>query len=214
MTVRIGGRLVDHVETRAVRAIRSLDQRGGLFTRRGFRAYAASARLVQGLHRIVVDEVVASVGGASLTIVDIGSGPGDLVRELARRLPAARVVGIEPSPEMREIARERGAESLAGAAEDLPLPDGSVDMVLSTLSSHHWPDVAAALREIDRVIRPDGEAVIYDARFVAYGGCDLLALADAAGIDRCRIAYGVVATRGIRLYSYVRLRGRHRGSAA
>jgi ubiquinone/menaquinone biosynthesis C-methylase UbiE len=43
-----------------------------------------------------------------------------------------------------------------GAAESLPLSDSSVDVVLSSISFHHWSDQIAALREIIRVLRPGG----------------------------------------------------------
>lgn len=46
----------------------------------------------------------------------------------------------------------------------LPHPDDSVDLVVSSLSMHHWPDVPAGLREIQRVLRPGGQAWIYDVR--------------------------------------------------
>jgi ubiquinone/menaquinone biosynthesis C-methylase UbiE len=46
----------------------------------------------------------------------------------------------------------------------LPYPDGSIDLVVSSLSLHHWTDVPAGLAEIQRVLRPEGRACIYDVR--------------------------------------------------
>ena len=53
---------------------------------------------------------------------------------------------------------------LVGDAASLPLPDRSFDLVISTLSMHHWADVPAGLAEIARVLRPGGRALIWDFR--------------------------------------------------
>ncbi|HZD01784.1 MAG TPA: class I SAM-dependent methyltransferase [Actinomycetes bacterium] len=48
---------------------------------------------------------------------------------------------------------------------DLPHPDATFDLIVSTMSQHHWPDAAAGLRELRRVLRPGGQVWIYDLRF-------------------------------------------------
>jgi ubiquinone/menaquinone biosynthesis C-methylase UbiE len=53
---------------------------------------------------------------------------------------------------------------LVGDAAALAFPDGSFDLVVSTLSMHHWADPAAGLAEIGRVLRPGGRALIWDFR--------------------------------------------------
>jgi ubiquinone/menaquinone biosynthesis C-methylase UbiE len=53
---------------------------------------------------------------------------------------------------------------LVGDAAALAFPDGSFDLVVSTLSLHHWADPAAGLAEIGRVLRPGGRALIWDLR--------------------------------------------------
>lgn len=190
----------------AVRLIRSIDRRGGLFSPRAAGAYAAGApRLFRGLHRRAADDVVAAIGDRTATIVDVGSGPGDLVRELAGRLSAARIVGVEPADAMREIATARGGAFVAGTAEALPFPDASLDLVVSTLSAHHWPDPTAALRELDRVLRPGGEARIYDVRFAAYSPAELDRFAGVAGLDPGRITRTVLPGRLIRPFVLIHL---------
>ena len=47
---------------------------------------------------------------------------------------------------------------------DLPLPDNSVDLIVSTASLHHWADVDAVIASLDRVLRPGGQLWIYDFR--------------------------------------------------
>jgi SAM-dependent methyltransferase len=99
--------------------------------------------------------VAWAVGDRSLRIVDVGAGTGILSR-LVRGL-GHEVVAVEPDDLMRErlIGASPGVTALAGTAEEIPLPDGSVDAVLAG-QAHHWFDAAAAHPEIARVLRPGG----------------------------------------------------------
>ncbi len=104
--------------------------------------------------------------------LDLGCGPGLLVAALAQRAPALHVTGLDLSEEMLADARAYvQAQGLAdridfrkGDAGKIPFPDGAFDLVISTLSLHHWHDPACVLREIDRVLRPGGAYVIADLR--------------------------------------------------
>lgn len=110
--------------------------------------------------------------GAAGRALDVGSGPGKLALELARRSPALSVVGIDLSPEMVRLAvenaREAGLSERAtfreGGVEAIPFPEASFDLVVSTLSLHHWSDPVAGLREIGRVTRPFGRYFVLDLR--------------------------------------------------
>jgi len=55
-----------------------------------------------------------------------------------------------------------------GDVADLPYADGTFDLVVSSMSQHHWGDVRAGVREIRRVLRPAGQAWIYDARIALH----------------------------------------------
>ncbi|WP_433600228.1 methyltransferase domain-containing protein [Nocardia sp. CA-135953] len=100
--------------------------------------------------------------------VDIGCGPGQLVRGLADRVgPAGRVIGIDPSQEMIDYASGRAAPNCrfeVGAAQSLTLPDASVDVVTSTFVMHHIPQAqrTAALAQMFRVLRPGGRLLLAD----------------------------------------------------
>jgi SAM-dependent methyltransferase len=108
---------------------------------------------------------------AGRDVVDIGCGPGVLVRELTAR--GARMVGVEISDAQLATARARdgasGARYLVGTAQRLPLRDGSVDVAVFMRTLHHVPvaELGAALAEARRVLRPGG--AVYVAEPLAEG---------------------------------------------
>ncbi len=101
-------------------------------------------------------------------VLEIGYGPGRLVRLLAERTQAALIAGVDPSPVMlaqarrvnRDAVRAHRVDLRLGAADRLPFPDASFDRVVSVNNAHIWPDLAAGLKEIHRVLRPDGRLVL------------------------------------------------------
>jgi SAM-dependent methyltransferase len=100
--------------------------------------------------------------------VDIGCGTGAEVRRMAGLLGAAgRAVGVEPHAGLRAVAAARAAESGAefvdGDALALPFADASVDLVRCERVFQHLRDPAGAAREIGRVLRPGGRAVVIDS---------------------------------------------------
>ena len=88
-------------------------------------------------------------------VADIGAGTGKLTETLVRL--GAVVTAVEPDPKMlAELRRAMpGVRSVPGSAEDLPLPDASVDAVLAG-QAMHWFDMDRAIPEIARVLRPGG----------------------------------------------------------
>ena len=89
-------------------------------------------------------------------VLDLGAGTGKLTAQLADR--GLAVTAVEPSPRMRaelERALSDRVVALAGRAEEIPLPDGSVDAVL-VAQAWHWVDPQRAVREVARVLRPGG----------------------------------------------------------
>jgi ubiquinone/menaquinone biosynthesis C-methylase UbiE len=131
-----------------------------------------AAGLVLGrLYRAVAAQLVDSVPSGG-SVLDVGTGPGRLLVEVARRRPDLHVVGVEPSPDMVGHAQDRiGAAGFAeridvhaASAETLPFPDDSFDAVTSTLSAHHWADVVQAVAEQARVVRPGGRLLVCDLR--------------------------------------------------
>jgi len=98
-------------------------------------------------------------------VLDVGCGTGRLLQSIHERWPDADLMGIDPTPGMVERARQLtpSATFALGFAEALPLSDASVDVVVSTFAFHHWSDQGAGLREVARVLRPEGHFVLADA---------------------------------------------------
>ncbi len=107
----------------------------------------------------------ALLDAARGTVLEIGAGTGS---NLDHYPPLERLILSEPSPHMRRRLANRAAaaglrvEVLDAAAEDLPLPDDSVDTVVVTLVLCSVPDVGAAIAEIRRVLRPDGRLLMIE----------------------------------------------------
>jgi SAM-dependent methyltransferase len=89
------------------------------------------------------------------TVLDLGAGTGKLTRVLVRRY--ARVIAVEPLDGMRAILERvvPEAEAVRGRAEEIPLPDASIDAVFAG-QAFHWFANETALGEIARVLRPGG----------------------------------------------------------
>ncbi len=133
------------------------------------RLYAALAgtSLFQDFYRIVAKQVLEKIQAGR--VLDIGTGPGRLPVLIANESPLLQVTGLDLSADMVKIAtqeaRRRGLKNVTfrqGSASELPFPDTEFDLVISTLSFHHWKQPEKALDEIYRVLREGGEAWIYD----------------------------------------------------
>jgi len=116
-------------------------------------------------NRLAADAIEVALDAV---VVDVGCGTGSALRRIAPRVPDGRLIGLDPIPRMVEIAQERASKDPNGhriefreaPAERLPLEDGSADVVFAFDSIDHWQDKAAGLREIRRVLRPQGRLVV------------------------------------------------------
>lgn len=156
-----------------------------------------AATLFRGVYRRVAEDVGAAAPTRAL-VLDAGCGSGRLAVEIARRRPDLRVHGIDLEPGMVEVATRRAEhENLTDRIEftvadlaDLPLPDNSIDMIVSTASLHHWTDVAAVIASLDRVLQPDGRMWIYDLRWVSARSVRAASAAAGRRVDRALVRTG------------------------
>jgi ubiquinone/menaquinone biosynthesis C-methylase UbiE len=132
-------------------------------------------------------------------LLDVGTGTARLLVKMAAvpELSGLRLVGIDFFEDMIVAAQRAVAESgLEGRVElrqadahDLPFPDGFADYVISRSTIHHWTNPPRALREIYRVLKPGGVALIHDVR--RDPAPDVLAQFNEqrrlAGVEPCRL---------------------------
>jgi arsenite methyltransferase len=149
------------------------------------------------------------------TVLDLGSGGGaDVLISAQRVAPAGKAIGLDMTDEMLELARANAAEAgvenvefLKGYLEDMPLPNESVDVVISNCVINLSGDKPRVLREAARVLRPGGRFAVSDviadpdmdaetrADMAAWTGCIAGALTErefrsalqAAGFDQIEI---------------------------
>jgi SAM-dependent methyltransferase len=189
----------------------SADPCGAIDGDPGTREYAE--RLVQARRDYApwMDDALDYAGASGLDVLDVGCGQGiDLIRYARAH---ARIVGIDLTPRHVELARAHLASldlagtAVEGDAEALPFPDESFDRVSSNGVLHHTPDMARALREVWRVLRPGGETriILYNRDSVHYwlrqvllngvvrGG--LIRERSMAGILSARIEHSTIGAR-------------------
>jgi ubiquinone/menaquinone biosynthesis C-methylase UbiE len=101
-------------------------------------------------------------------VLELGFGPGLAIEQIAKRVREGHVAGVDRSELMRRHAARRNRAALAegrvdlrvGTAQELPFPDASFTHALSVNSLQFWPDVPAALAELERVLRPHARLVL------------------------------------------------------
>ena len=136
----------------------------------------------------VVDNIVARARlRPGERVLDLGTGTGAVAERVASAVGAdGEVVGVDISPEMLALARQRvaagGMQNVTfreGRAEALPVEEAGFDAVLASLSLMYVIDRAAAAREIARVLRPGGRLVA--AVWAGPDRCDIVRFQQTAG---------------------------------
>lgn len=137
------------------------------------------------------DDLQAILAAATLTgypagrILDLGSGTGETAKAVLRRHPDARLVGIDASADMLEIAEAQlpHAEFVVSDLED-PLPPGPFDLVVSAFAVHHLDGAGkqGLFDRIAQVLKPGGRFVMLDVVVPTEPVTDPIALEE--GVDR------------------------------
>ena len=149
------------------------DESGGARARETARVHAIYQRWasrydrrIRLLERLLFAEGRRWIGAeATGVVLEVALGTG---RNLAEYAPAVRLTGVELSPAMLALARQRAAALgrdialVVGDAQALPLADASFDSVVITLALCTIPDERAALREAFRVLRPGGRLLLFE----------------------------------------------------
>jgi ubiquinone/menaquinone biosynthesis C-methylase UbiE len=97
-------------------------------------------------------------------LLDVGCGTGNLLSLINTRYDV-QIAGVDLTPKMLNIARIKlgdDADLKVADSEDLPFEDNKFDMVICTDSFHHYPHPENVLKEIRRVLEPDGMIIIAD----------------------------------------------------
>lgn len=105
-------------------------------------------------------------------ILDMGTGPGRLPIEIAKRVPGVEVIGIDISEDMVKIAKKNAQEEgvtdrvkfKVASAYNTDFDDDSIDLVVSTGLIHHLREPLSAFNEAYRILKGGGEAWMYDGR--------------------------------------------------
>src|SRR5205085_9022659 len=115
----------------------------------------------RALHQLIFQALEAEVPNwREKKILDAGCGTGAILKRLGS---TERNVGVDLAPEAVLFCHKRGLMNVQQAdIADLPFADGAFDVVIcSSVLYHDWvPDVARAMREMKRVLRPDGVVLI------------------------------------------------------
>ena len=126
-------------------------------------------RNMNSRHSKVTDWGLAHVEiGTQTDILDVGCGGGRTIGELVVLAPGARVCGIDHSADSVGVSTRVNAEAVAagrvevlqGSVSELPYFADTFDLVTAVETNFHWPDLPQGVREILRVLKPDGVLVL------------------------------------------------------
>jgi len=130
--------------------------------------FVGRRKIIESFLERVCAELKASSGKGPLNILDVGCGTGANLEMLSQ---FGNTEGVDVSAEALEFCRARGLQQVKeGAAEALPYENGSFDLVTGLDVVEHLDDDVAGLKEMRRVLRPDGKVVLFVPAFMFLWG--------------------------------------------
>lgn len=113
---------------------------------------------------------VDALGSDVRDVLDLATGTADVALEVARRIPSSKIVGVDPSPGMLKVGRDKvqraglsdRIELREGDGQRIPASDDSFDAAIMAFGIRNVPDRPACLRELARVVRPRGPIVLLE----------------------------------------------------
>lgn len=121
---------------------------------------------VYNLCRKDYPDILAELEKENFTdVLDAGCGTGAVLSLLSEKYPSKHYTGIDLSSEMISVASAKklpGVRFLCGDCENLPFADDSFDVIICSMSFHHYPHPVDFFRSCKRVLRPGGRLIIRD----------------------------------------------------
>lgn len=131
--------------------------------------YEKASRMVRdSYYRVLAEKIIAEFKTGR--ILDLGTGPGNLPLEIAKRSAFLTVIGLDLSPHLIAMAEKNALQAgvddrvhfKIGSAAAVPFEDSSFDGVISTGMLHMVRDPVKVFQEIFRVLKPGGQAWVFD----------------------------------------------------
>jgi ubiquinone/menaquinone biosynthesis C-methylase UbiE len=146
-----------------------------------YRAYSKQILwpIILPLRKVQLKQVLKKVTQLSQSglMLDIGTGYGYLPVEIARKFPRINIIGIDIETALLEDGYRNATKwgvsdrvpFFKARAENLPFPDNTFDIVLSTMSLHLWQNRQKGINEMRRVLKPGGRVLILLVAYLLHG---------------------------------------------
>ena len=98
-------------------------------------------------------------------LLDAGCGPAPMLSLLSEKYPDKNYTGIDLTEKMIEVAKAKNipnATFIVGDCENLPFEDNSFDVIICSMSAHHYPEIQNFYNSVFRVLRPGGRFILHD----------------------------------------------------
>ena len=129
--------------------------------------FVGQRRLETGYYRDIAEQLIARAPSEG-RILDIGTGPGFMLKELHELNPSLILYGLDISESIVQIARSNlrdlGIEPLVfhGDIQEAPFKDNFFDLVTCSNSLSYWPNPIKGINEIHRILKPHGKAILFE----------------------------------------------------